>query len=139
MIKKSFKFFPALWLGNRSLRTCSAAARGFWIDLLCLVHPEGRLLLNGQPMSDTDISRLTGEPVKSVRAWLKELGDAGIYSVDDKGLYSSKMVKESNFSEQAKVSGSRGQKRKKEKSGKAEISGAPIVDLSNIEPIGYVV
>src|SRR6266404_4051082 len=118
MIKKTFKFSPSLWLGNRSLGTCSAAARGFWIDLLCLIHPEGYLLLNGQPMSDTDISRLTGEPVKSVRAWLKELGDAGIYAVDNKGLYSSKMVKESNFSEKAKVSGSRGQKRKKEKAEK---------------------
>src|SRR6266404_538897 len=139
MIKKTFKLSPSLWLGNRSLRTCSAAARGFWVDLLCLVHPEGRLLLNGHPMSDTDISRLTGEPVKSVRAWLKELGDANIYSVDDKGLYSSKMVKEANFYDQAKVSGSRGQKRKKEKAEKITVSGAPIVDLSNIEPIGYVV
>ena len=86
------------------------------------------MLLNGQPMSDTDISRLTGEPVKSVRAWLKELGDAGIYAVDNKGLYSSKMVKESNFSEKAKVSGSRGQKRKKEKAEKTAVSGS-------VEPI----
>lgn len=116
MKKNYFKFYPGLWSGNRALRACSPAARGFFIDLLCLMHPEGYLLINGQPVDDTQLSRLTGEPIKSVRSWLKELGDAGIYLVDDEGrLFSSKMVKDSNFVAQAKISGTKGHVEKKSK------------------------
>jgi len=85
---------------------------------MALCHPSGRLVINGAPMSDEDLSRLTGEPIKLVRLWLKELGAAGIYSVDQGGLYMSKMTKDHQFSELAKISGSKGQKIKQ---GKAKV------------------
>lgn len=109
----TFKFDPDLWLRNKDLRACSPAARGFWVDMLCLCHPAGYLLVNGKPVDDTQLARMVGEPVKSVRAWLKELGEAGIFSVDDRGLHSSKMVKEAAFVGQAKAAGARGAERKK--------------------------
>jgi len=118
-MKKSetFKFSPDLWFANKSLRACSPAARGFWVDLMCLCLDSGGYLhINGQPVDDTALARITGEPIGTVRKLLKELGDAGVYSVDDRGLYSSRMRREAGFVEQAKVSGARGQVNKKAKS-----------------------
>jgi hypothetical protein len=111
----AFPFSPKLWLDNRSLRTCSPAARAFWIDVLSLCYPSGYLVLeNGKPMSDDQIAALVGAPVRLVRGWLKELGEAKIFSVSDDGrLYSSRMVKQAEFRAQAKVAGARGQERKK--------------------------
>ena len=116
-MKNHFRFVPGLWLGNRALRACSPAARGFWMDLLCLCYPSGYLTLpTGAPLSDDQISRMVGEPVKLVRAWIKELGDAGIFDISQDGkLCSSRMVKEANFAARAKVAGEKGQKLKKAK------------------------
>lgn len=118
MSKSTFRFDPDLWLTNRSLRACSPAARGFWVDLLCLCHPSGFLVLpNKKPMSDDQIATLVGASVKLVRGWLKELGESGIFSVSEDGvLFSSKMVKDAAFVAQAKLAGARGQERKKARS-----------------------
>ena len=114
-MKNHFRFMPDLWMGNKALRACSPAARGFWVDLLCLCFPSGYLVLpTGAPLSDDQISRMVGEPVKLVRAWIKELGDAGIFDISQDGkLCSSRMVKEANFAARAKVAGEKGQKLKK--------------------------
>lgn len=114
-MSSTFKFSPELWFKNKDLRACSPAARGFWVDMLCLCHPAGYLHVNGKPVDDTQLARMVGEPVKSVRAWLVELGEAGIFSVDNHGLHSSKMVKEAAFVVKAKVSGARGAAIKKAK------------------------
>lgn len=91
-MSKTFKFDPKLWRGNSDLRACSPAARGLWLDILCICHGSaGYLHVHGQPVDDNQLARMIGEPVKSVRGWLKELGEAGIFSVDDRGLYSSRM------------------------------------------------
>lgn len=114
-MKNNFPFVPDLWMRNRALRACSPAARGFWVDLLCLCFPSGYLTLpTGAPLSDEQISRMVGEPVKLVRAWLKELGDAGIFDVSqDNKLCSSRMIKQANFAARAKVAGEKGQRLKK--------------------------
>lgn len=126
MAKASFRFIPDLWLRNRALRACSPAARGFWMDILALAYPSGYLVLeNGKPMSDDQIAALVGAPVRLVRAWLKELGEAGIFSVSaDNRLFSSRMVKEAEFAAQAKTAGARGQELKKAKA-KAPAAAAP--------------
>lgn len=107
MKNPTFRFDPKLWLENRSLRTCSPAARGVWLDILCLCHASGGYLtLNGKPIDDNGLVSLLGIPLKTVRSCIAELGQAGIFSVTPDGLlYSSKMVKEAKFSEQAKVHG----------------------------------
>jgi len=71
------------------------------------------LTLNGKPIDDTQLARMVGEPVKVIRACITELGDAGIFCVDSKGMYSSRMVRKANFVRQAKVHGVEGQRRKK--------------------------
>lgn len=34
----AFQFYPGDWLKDPELRRCSIAARGLWIDVLCLMH-----------------------------------------------------------------------------------------------------
>jgi len=118
----TFDFDPALWLDNKALRACSPAARGLWLDLLCLMHPNGGyLVLNGKPIDDTQLARMVGEPIKVIRACIAELGEAGIFCVDNRGMFSSRMVKKANFVRQAKASGAVGQQRKKQKSKGPEV------------------
>jgi hypothetical protein len=38
MKRPSFQFYPADWRNNAKLRRCSPAARGAWVDVLCLLH-----------------------------------------------------------------------------------------------------
>ena len=90
MTDRTFPFAIDLWMNNRALRACSPAARGFWVDLLCMCHPTGYL----PTLTDKQIARAIGETPASVRKWLAELGQAGIFHVsDDDRLYSSRMVK----------------------------------------------
>lgn len=114
-MKTGFKFYPEKWLGNRALRTCSPAARGFWMDLLALMYPSGYLTMpDGSPMSDQQLSQLVGIPVRQVRAWINELGVAKIFTVlADGKMCSDRMVKEAAFVAQAKAAGERGQLIKK--------------------------
>jgi hypothetical protein len=116
-MSKAFDFDPDFWFTNRALRGCSPAARGLWVDLLAIMHAErGYLTVNGQPIDDSKLSRMVGEPVASIRKWIKELGEAGIFDVDDQGrMFSSRMVKRNQFSAQAKAHGAEGARRKKGK------------------------
>jgi hypothetical protein len=36
--RPSFQFYPADWKNNSKLRRCSEAARGAWVDILCLLN-----------------------------------------------------------------------------------------------------
>ncbi|TXH53681.1 MAG: hypothetical protein E6Q97_12615 [Desulfurellales bacterium] len=38
MSRPSFQFYPDTWKNNAKLRRCSEAARGVWMDILCLLH-----------------------------------------------------------------------------------------------------
>jgi hypothetical protein len=38
MSRPSFQFYPKDWRNNANLRRCSPAARGAWIDVLCVLH-----------------------------------------------------------------------------------------------------
>ena len=38
MKRPSFQFYPGDWQANVKLRRCSLAARGAWIEVLCLLH-----------------------------------------------------------------------------------------------------
>jgi len=49
------KFYPRDWRGDQALRAVSIAARGLWMECLCIMHeakPYGHLVLNGQPVGD---------------------------------------------------------------------------------------
>lgn len=98
MKRPAFQFYPADWRRDSALQSCSVAARGLWIELMCVMHdcePYGVLSVNGKAMSASQLSRLVGEQEKVVTRLLSELEDAGVCSRDEQGrLFSRRMVKD---------------------------------------------
>ena len=96
MTRPAFQFYPGDWRKDVQLRSCSVAARGLWIDLMCVMHscePYGHLALNGKPMTPANISGQTGVPAAQVRKLLDELIENGVARINAEGLvYSKRMV-----------------------------------------------
>jgi hypothetical protein len=52
-----FHFYPGDWMKDPDLRRCSPAARGVYMDLLCLMfecEERGVLLVGDEPWTDDD-------------------------------------------------------------------------------------
>lgn len=79
MKRPSFQFYPADWRNNAKLRRCSEAARGAWIDVLCLMHDSDEYGVLRWPLAD--IARAAGVNIKL----LKELADRDVLKGGDKG------------------------------------------------------
>lgn len=98
MKRPSFQFYPADWRKDPALSACSLAARGLWIELMCIAHENGAygvLSINGKPMVPAQIARMVGESPAAVVKLLGELEDAGVFSRDDQGcIFSRRMVKD---------------------------------------------
>lgn len=92
------KFYPRDWRGEHNLRAVSIAARGLWIECLCIMHeakPYGHLMLNGKPIEDDTLARMAGIPVDDVRSLMAELQQAGVFSLTRKGVvFSRRMTKD---------------------------------------------
>jgi replicative DNA helicase len=57
------KFYPRDWRGDQALRAVSIAARGLWIEMLCVMHeasPYGHLILGGRAVSNDVLARVAG-------------------------------------------------------------------------------
>jgi hypothetical protein len=106
------KFWWHDWAGDAGLRTCSLAAQGLWMRLLCVMHdavPRGYLLLDGQPPTAKQLAAITGATLKELAALLAELRQARVYSIDPEGwIYSRRMVKDTMASQKGYETGKRG-------------------------------
>lgn len=106
------KFFPTDWRSDPRLRMCSPAARGLWIDMLCLMHeaePYGHLLVSGVAPSDTQLSMLTATPAEQLPDLKAELEDAGVFSRNGKGvIYSRRMTRDEKRRQIARRNGKSG-------------------------------
>lgn len=78
----SFPFYPADFM--RDMQTCTAAARGVWITLLCEMHFASRrgylVHANGLPWTVEEVARLVHLPVHNTRLIMDELRRKGIFS-----------------------------------------------------------
>lgn len=96
MKRPAFQFYPADWRKDPALSACSLAARGLWIELICIAHESeryGHLDINGKPMTPAQLARMVGELPATVAKLLTELEDAGVFSRDEQGcIYSRRMV-----------------------------------------------
>jgi hypothetical protein len=104
MPKRPFmKFYPADWRSDPALRMCSAAARGVWIDMLCIMHeaePCGFLSVNGKPLTPKQLATVINMPLAEVEAALEELDDAGVFSRNKAGvIYSRRMNRDRKLRE----------------------------------------
>lgn len=79
MTRPSFQFYPGDWLKDTKLRRCSHAARGAWIDVLCVLHDSEEYGVARFPMAE--LANAAGAPIKL----LKELADKGVLKGCDKG------------------------------------------------------
>lgn len=96
MKRPSFQFYPADWRKDSALQSCSVAARGLWIEMLCIMNeckPYGHLAINGKAISVAQLARLIGETEKVVKGLLNELESAGVFSrTEQGGIYSRRMI-----------------------------------------------
>lgn len=106
------KFYPSDWRADPALRMCSLAARGLWMEMLCLMHeavPRGSLLINGQPVNEKQLAALCGVSLRDVVTCLAQLGTAGVFSREDNGtIYSRRMRRDQEKAERDKANGKAG-------------------------------
>lgn len=89
------KFYTSDWRSDPALRMCSMAARGLWIELVCLMHeahPYGHLLVNGLSPTDTQLAVLVGAPSDQVSSLIGELEAAGVFSRTRAGVIFSRRL-----------------------------------------------
>lgn len=97
----AFQFYPGDWLKDPSLRRCSTAARGLWMDMICLLHEmeeRGVFATLGQPWSDNEIAAaLPGNPSENL-ALLTELCQKGVAKRrEDRAIFCARMVRDEHI------------------------------------------
>ena len=96
--RPSFQFYPGDWRKDTALQTCSLAAQGMWINLLCVMHecePYGHLVVNGEALTNVKAARLVGVSAKEFAKLLAEIEGAGVVSRTAEGvLFSRRMVRD---------------------------------------------
>lgn len=65
MTRPAFQFYTGDWQKNAKLRRCSHAARGAWIDVLCLFHDSEEYGVLRWPLKD--IAQAAGVPMALIR------------------------------------------------------------------------
>ncbi len=92
------KWNPSDWRADQAVQSCSLAARGLWLEMLGLMHeaePYGYLMLNGNPISTEQLSRLVRADVAEVESLIEELESVGVFSRDRKRqIYSRRMIRD---------------------------------------------
>lgn len=68
--RPAFQFYPADWRNNANLRRCSEAARGAWIDVLCLLHDSDEYGVLRWPLAD--IAQAAGLPIKLLQELVRK-------------------------------------------------------------------
>lgn len=100
------------WRNEIGLRRSSFAARGLWMDCLCIAarcDPPGYLAVNGEALSTTDIARMTGGSETEVSTLLDELFRNGVPSRTRNGIiYSRRMVRDAKRARTARENGKKG-------------------------------
>lgn len=94
----AFQFYPGDWMRDVPLRACTVAARGLWIDLLCLMwdgNPRGYLRVGERVLDERALSSLVGVPLATLRVSLRELIENGVVSrAEDGALFSRRMLRD---------------------------------------------
>jgi hypothetical protein len=93
------KFYPSDWRADPALRSCTIAARGLWIEMMCIMHeavPYGSLLIKSQRIDKKRLASLCGVPEKECFALLLELEGFGVFERDEDGTIYSRRMRRDN-------------------------------------------
>lgn len=108
----SFQFYPGDWLKDPNLRRCTPAAKGVWMDLLCIMfecEERGVLATSGQAWTDDEIARAVGGDRAETLACIEELTLKGVANrLPNGALYSKRMVRDENKRKLCVEAGKRG-------------------------------
>lgn len=100
------KFYPSDWRADPALRSCTIAARGLWVEMLCIMHdavPYGSLLIAGARIDKKRLAALAGVPERECTLLLLELEGFGVFSREDDGtIYSRRMRRDAAKSEEGR-------------------------------------
>lgn len=112
MKRPAFQFYPADWRKDVELQSCSMAAQGLWINVMCLAHecePYGHLTINGKGMTPAQLGRQVGLSAKECESLLDELLDTGVARRTDEGvIFSSRMVRDEDLRNRRAAGGTGG-------------------------------
>ena len=90
------QFYPSDWLSDPALRSCSIAAKGLWIELLCLMwnSPERGVLrtVSGHKMDPKRISKSVGLRTFQCQKLITELHENGVLSLTEDGAICSRRM-----------------------------------------------
>jgi hypothetical protein len=105
MKRPALQLYKGDWVRSE-VGMCSIAAQGLWLRLLFIMDDSrecGFLTVNGRPLTDQEVARLTGVPVAEVTGLLLELEAADVFSRDDRGIvYCRRMVRDEDERRHAK-------------------------------------
>lgn len=106
------KFYWSDWKSDVRVQSCSLAARGLWMEMLCIAaqhNPIGYVAIDGKALGAKEIARHSGATVEETEKLIKELEDAGVFSRDRTSkIYSRRMINESKRREKGKLDGLKG-------------------------------
>ena len=106
------KWYPSDWRADQALRICSLAARGLWIEMLCIMHESskpGLLMINDNPVTETHLALMTGASPDQVADLIAELESAGVFSRNRDGvIYSRRMTRDQKRAKTARKNGKKG-------------------------------
>ena len=91
----AFQFYPGDWRKDPNLCRCSHAAKGVWIDMICLMHEteeRGVLSTNGVPWTEDDIVLAVGGDSSVTRAAIQELTLKGVVNRGVDGAFSCRRI-----------------------------------------------
>ena len=117
----AFMFYPGDWQKDPCLRRCSKAAKGAWMDLLCLLFecPVRGVFVDasGKPWSDEEIAEAIGGDIGANLGYIAELVSKGVAQRDTRGaIFSRRMVRD----EQNRRSAT--ERKRKERSGHSRVT-----------------
>jgi hypothetical protein len=109
----AFWFYPGDWMKDTDLRAVSTAARGLWIDCLCLMWESDKrgylVLTSGKTATTEQLARMTGNTPECVAELVKELEECGVASRTDEGvLFSRRMVRDESKRRKCSKAGKKG-------------------------------
>lgn len=132
------KFYPNDWRSDTRLRMCSPAARGVWIDMLCIMHeatPYGHLAIDGEAPTKRELAVLLSVSIDELTPLIEELERYKVFSRRNNGvIYSRKMVNAAQLSEKRRIAGSKGGNPELKKSAGDNDQGEPSAPSSPPKP-----
>ncbi len=122
--RPSFQFYPNDWTGDVALQSCSLAAQGLWINILCRLHNSpvyGKFLLeqnssknktegsNLLVIKGEKLARVVGRPLQEIEPLIEELLEACVMREAESGeYYSKRMIEDEELREIRAKAGSLG-------------------------------